>query len=183
MSIWGSAIQVHFYGIGKIVGSLGSKGWCAWHTDHQSKQVCCSPCPENKGKTTWQAKSMYRKEGRFERHFFWDPNTTVPVLPGVELNEDMIMEHWMEPGDIVLFNTCLWHRSPPIVRVRNGAGFAAHICSIKSHSRVIPQHMRTLIALGASMRDLMLSPLGKGMAVLASLMLILQKSGQRQAPH
>ena len=58
-------------------------------------------------------KSMYRREGRFERHFFWDPNTTVPLLPGIELNEDMIMEHWMEPGDIVLFNTCLWHRSPP----------------------------------------------------------------------
>ena len=58
-------------------------------------------------------KSMYRKEGRFERHFLWDPNTTLPVLPGVELNEDMIMEYWMEPGDIVLFNTCLWHRAPP----------------------------------------------------------------------
>jgi len=58
-------------------------------------------------------KSMYRKEGRFESCFFWDPNTSVPLLPGVELNEDMIMEHWMEPGDIVLFNTCLWHRSAP----------------------------------------------------------------------
>ena len=60
-------------------------------------------------------KSMYRREGRFERLFLWDPNINVPVLPGLNLNEDMIMETWMEPGDVVLFNTCLWHRSPPWV--------------------------------------------------------------------
>ena len=60
-------------------------------------------------------KSMYRKEGRFEQWMLWDPDTAVPVLPGVKLDEEMIIEHWMEPGDIVLFNTCLWHRSPPWV--------------------------------------------------------------------
>jgi len=58
-------------------------------------------------------KAMYRKEGRFERWMLWHPNTTVPVLPGVTLDTAMIMEHWMEPGDILMFNTCLWHRSPP----------------------------------------------------------------------
>ncbi|CAL1167112.1 unnamed protein product [Cladocopium goreaui] len=60
-------------------------------------------------------KSMYRKEGRFEQWMLWDPDTAVPVLPGVKLDEEMIIEHWMEPGDIVLFNTCLWHCSPPWV--------------------------------------------------------------------
>ena len=58
-------------------------------------------------------KAMYRKEGRFERWMLWPPNTTVPVLPGVKLDPAVIMEHWMEPGDILIFNTCLWHRSPP----------------------------------------------------------------------
>lgn len=58
-------------------------------------------------------KAMYCKEGRFERWMLWHPNTTVPVLPGVTLDTAMIMEHWMEPGDILMFNTCLWHRSPP----------------------------------------------------------------------
>ncbi|CAE7289236.1 unnamed protein product [Symbiodinium natans] len=58
-------------------------------------------------------KAMYRKEGRFEDWMGWDTNTSLPVLPGVTLTEDMIMEPWMEPGDVVVFNTCLWHRSPP----------------------------------------------------------------------
>mmetsp|Transcript_97557 Transcript_97557/g.119495 ORF Transcript_97557/g.119495 Transcript_97557/m.119495 type:complete len:383 (+) Transcript_97557:37-1185(+) len=61
----------------------------------------------------YAGKAVYRKEGRFERGMFWDPNIVVPRLPGVQLDKDMIMEHWIEPGDIVLFNTCLWHRSPP----------------------------------------------------------------------
>ena len=56
--------------------------------------------------------ATYRKEGRFERWMGWDVNTPVPILPGLKLDEGMIMEHWMEPGDVVLFNTCLWHRSP-----------------------------------------------------------------------
>eukprot|EP00435_Cladocopium_sp_Y103_P026976 s1350_g6.t1 len=68
---------------------------------------------EGARKEYFAGKSMYRREGRFERSFLWDPDTKVPVLPGVKLDEEMIMEHWMEPGDVVVFNTCLWHRSPP----------------------------------------------------------------------
>ena len=56
--------------------------------------------------------AMYRKEGRFESTFLWDPAIKVPVIPGLKLDEGMIMEHWMEPGDVFLFNTCLWHRAP-----------------------------------------------------------------------
>ncbi|CAK9036945.1 Uncharacterized 30.6 kDa protein in fumA 3'region (ORF2) [Durusdinium trenchii] len=61
----------------------------------------------------WAGKSPYRREGRFEPWFGYDYNTSLPVLPGVELKKDMIMEPWMDPGDVVIFNTCLWHRSPP----------------------------------------------------------------------
>ena len=50
MSNWGSAIQVPFYGISKIGNSLGSNGWCAWHADHQSKQVCCSHVQRTEGR-------------------------------------------------------------------------------------------------------------------------------------
>ena len=78
-------------------------------------------------------KSMYRREGRFERLFLWDPNINVPVLPGLNLNEDMIMETWMEPGDVVLFNTCLWHRLPTVGGTRARVGFASHLCPIQSH--------------------------------------------------
>jgi len=63
----------------------------------------------------WSGRSPYRREGRFEPDEGFKYSTSVPVLPGMEgkLTEDMIMEHWMEPGDVVIFNTCLWHRSPP----------------------------------------------------------------------
>eukprot|EP00438_Fugacium_kawagutii_P026353 Skav214023 [mRNA] locus=scaffold3389:43241:45046:- [translate_table: standard] len=77
---------------------------------NQSKYAAAMP--EAEREEYLAGKSMYRKEGRFERLFFWDTDMAVPVLPGLSLNESMIMEYWMEPGDIVLFNTCLWHRSP-----------------------------------------------------------------------
>lgn len=60
----------------------------------------------------WAGKAPYRREGRFEPFYGFEYNTSVPILPGITLKEDMIMEHWVEPGDVVIFNTCLWHRSP-----------------------------------------------------------------------
>ena len=64
--------------------------------------------------TYLKGESPYRREGRFEPLFGYDAALELPILPGINVTKEMVMEQKLDVGDVVIFNTCLWHRSPPL---------------------------------------------------------------------
>lgn len=114
-----------------------------------NQSMYSSAMSKTEASSYWKGDLPHRLETRFEELWGYNRSMTLPILPGLQLDESMIVGGRLEVGDIMVFNTCLWHRTPPW----DGKGEAAFLQPTFGPSSHIPFKPLSWTDLGGSHCD------------------------------